>query len=327
MRDRRLAGEELEKMRLEKEMAENERRQLQEDRAKQFQRIKDENFHMAELRHNDISLTPSRRRSHQPPNDASLPPVSPIPLQQEREPYSPAQRKASLGVEGQESATTRFVGAGINNQDVREMLSRIHQELLLQRQDLLSPFIASTYPIANLSVLRQGALQHPSAAPHSTPGGNGSPSPAGELPSNQQFVFRSGNQPSTKRHDVADGVESPHARHNVPPCDSLPTFSMTSAWAQPLATSSYGTEGLDPISEALRRNQNRLRQLRFARHHDEILRAFVAQDSAAAIRLMDASGISSTHADLPPPSSAVFVKSHASVHHPTPRSIADIDEL
>lgn len=163
------------------------------------------------------------------------------------------------------STAAPTVSSSFGDNELRGILSRIHKELLQQRQDFLSPSIFSAVPLSNV-----GRLAGPSVFPAAVR--NAAVSVAEELPtSDRKFIS-------------SNGVSIAGVRMSKSP----QMFSMTE-WANAADVSGQrlaGDEGIapyDPISEALHRNQHRLRQLRFARHNDDVLRIFLNQDSPSSI--------------------------------------------
>ncbi|CUG94065.1 Hypothetical protein, putative [Bodo saltans] len=265
-----------------REVAASNERKRQDDLSKVSQQLAQENLSMAQHRNSPsrvrgVESSMSTHQSPPPPlrgdNSTSLVPttdgggvVSPLGIG---------------GVSGLPPIVFPAAPMMDNGGDVRSILSRIHNDLLLQRQDFLSPSIFSAIPASNVARLGLGPFQlsnspvidgQQQALPFFTG--------AGELPADRQLV--------RKNPYLSPRKMKPQ------------TFSMTDWMSPQLATadpSAFASEGpitgYDHVSETLKRNQLRLRQLRFAKHNDDVLRLFLQQDNPAAV---------AGNYDLPPPS-------------------------
>jgi hypothetical protein len=262
-----------------REAAASNERKRQDDQSKVSQQLAKENLNMAQNR-----TSPTRVRGVDSSMSTHLSP--PPPAAAANHPSIPASEGVSSlggGVGGLPPLATPVDQSG----DVRSILSRIHNELLLQRQDFLSPSIFSAMPSSNVARLALGPFQLSSspvidgqqqALPFFTGGG--------ELPADRQLV---------RKNPYLSPLRM----------KQQPTFSMTD-WMSPqhpAAPNGGGNNpavpvndpitGYDHVSETLKRNQQRLRQLRFAKHNDDVLRIFLQQDNPAAV---------TGSYDLPPPS-------------------------
>lgn len=262
----------------------NERRR-QDEQSKAIQQLAQDNLSMANHRNSpsrvrgvDSSLSTYTNESPPPPISAAARGAAiaaPLPLDLAMQPLGLAAPTPLLDQSG----------------EVRAILTRIHNELLLQRQDFLSPSIFSAIPTSNVARLGLGPFQMSSSPPvdgmqHPLPYFAGVP---GELPADRQMVRNGARK---------------YPPHLSPTRFKQPTFSMTD-WMSPqlptvdndaAAGGAHPGEpitGFDHVSETLKRNQQRLRQLRFAKHNDDVLRIFLQQDNPAAI---------TGSYDLPPPS-------------------------
>ena len=180
---------------------------------------------------------------------------------------------------------------------VREMLNSIQNELRRQRQDLLSPSMFSAIgnqqnvmlpPLINRSAPRQ-LIFSPSPSPMTAAR---SPSPsffanqpqASILPHSNQFVYsthlRIPQQLSAGGAVHAGGAPGGDLYNKPMPSSSVTVGHRRSPSPAQLP---LGDMIADPISDVLRRNQHRVKMLRFGHHHEDILRAFLDQDSPAAL--------------------------------------------
>lgn len=259
-----------------RELAASNERKRQDEASRAQQQLQHDNLVMAQQHRN----SPSRVRV-----ESSLAhPLASSPARTDH--VTDVSSQQQHGVAAPMMGPAQVLGAAApvdQSGDVRSILSRIHNELLLQRQDLLSPSIFSAIPASNVSRLAMGGPLPTSNAAE----GNALPmfGGMGELPADRQMVRK-----------------DPLKHHYVSPRVTLkkqPIFSMTD-WMAPQGVDSgaspFASEpvcGYDHVSETLRRNQQRLRQIRFAKHNDDVLRIFLQQDNPSAV---------AGSYDLPPPS-------------------------
>lgn len=254
---------ELRQQRIRDDMVQNEKRR-QEEQARSFQQLQEENKNMRRGK-DDGRNSPVSNAA--PPSPVPFPVRSDSPVREREQQYAtavvPAPSSAILSPSPQ------------SENDMRQMLSRIHREILQQRQDLMSPSIFTTYPLSNIGRMVSPIALSPIAS---------SPNPD-ELPNDRQFVHQN-NNPLRYTSNTLRAAGAP--------------FSMTGQWNFGDGTGAFGATAADttfnPVADVLRRNQARLRQLKFARNHDDLLRIFLAQDTPGSIAAATA------HLDLPPPS-------------------------
>jgi hypothetical protein len=259
-----------------REAAASNERKRQDDQSKVSQQLAKENLNMAQNR-----TSPSRVRGVDSSMSTHVSPPAAA-----AHPSIPAGEGVMSSLGGGFGGLPPLASPGATpvdqSGDVRSILSRIHNELLLQRQDFLSPSIFSAMPSSNVARLALGPFQlsnspvidgQQQALPFFTG--------AGELPADRQLV-RKNPYLSPRR------------------MKQQPTFSMTDwmspqhpAAPNPAVPANEPITGYDHVSETLKRNQQRLRQLRFAKHNDDVLRIFLQQDNPAAV---------TGSYDLPPPS-------------------------